>query len=132
MGADLVSLLEPNHVSPIARLERHRPVRRGRAGAELARLHDRLERQLSAGDPGRKAEVVLDPARLARLPTQRAALHDQCVQPLGRAVDRSREPCGAGTDHEQVDLLARCQLAADPQCPRQLRGGGRLHLDPAR
>ena len=70
--------------------------------------------------PGREAEVVLDPPRRARLPAERRAVDDERVEPLGGAVDGGAEAGGAGPDHEQVDLLARRELAADAERARDL------------
>ena len=51
---------------------------------------------------------------------QRAALDDEGVEPLGGAVDGGGEAGGAAADDEQVDLLARRQLAADPERTQHL------------
>ena len=130
-GAHLVSVLEPDEVAVGARLEPDRAVRRGGAGAELARLRDRPGRQLGATDPGREAEVVLDPARRARLAAERAALDDERVEPLGRAVDRRAEPCGTAPDDHEVDLLAWSELEPDAERPRHLTGRRIAELRPA-
>ena len=102
---------------PVSRLERDRPVRRRGPSAELARLYHRAAGQLGAADAGRKAEVVLDPARLAGLATEAVAVDEQRVEALGGAVDGGAEPSRAGADNEQVDLLARRELAADSERP---------------
>ena len=52
-GGYLVSLLEPNDVTPIARLQRDRAVRACRSGVELARLGDGSARQLGPRDSRR-------------------------------------------------------------------------------
>ena len=118
---DLVVVLEPHDVAPVAGLERHRPVGRRRPRAELARLGDGAARELGAGDAGREAEVVLDPARRAGLPAERGALDDERVEPLGGAVDRRAETRGPAADDQQVDLLARRELAADAERARPPR-----------
>src|SRR4051794_34371898 len=99
----------------VPRFEGERAVGRGGARVELARLGDRAAGELGAADPGREAEVVLDPAGRPGLATERGALDDQRVEPLGSAVDRGREACRAGADDQQVDLLARCELEPDPE-----------------
>ena len=63
--------------------------------------------QLGAADAGREAEVVLDPARGARLAAEHGALDHQRVEPLRGAVDRGAEAGRPAADDEQVDLLAR-------------------------
>ena len=74
--------------------------------------------------PAGKPEVVLDPARFARLPTERGALDDQRLEALGGAVDGGAEAGRAGSDDEQVDLFAGRELASDAERPRQLAGDG--------
>ena len=54
------------------------------------------------------------------------------VEPLGGAVDGGGEAGGAGADDEQVDLLARRQLAADPERAQDLAVGRVLQLGAAR
>ena len=90
------------------------------AGAELARLGDRAAGQLAAADPGREAEVVLDPPRGAGLAAEHGALDDQRVEALRGAVDGGAEAGRAAAEDQQVDLLARLQLEPDPQRPREL------------
>ena len=124
-------VLEPDEVAVGARLEPDRAVRRGGAGAELAGLRDRPGRELGATDPGREAEVVLDPARRARLAAECAALDDERVESLGRAVDRCTEPCGTAPDDHEVDLLAWSELEPDPERPRHLTRRRIAELRPA-
>ena len=73
-----------------------------------------------AADPGREAEVVLDPPRGPGLAAEHGALDDQRVEALGGAVDGGAEAGRAAADDQQVDLLARLQLEPDPQRPREL------------
>src|SRR5262249_1838617 len=73
-GRDLVSALEPHHVTLNSGLERLGAVGRRGASMKLPRLGDRSAGKLSAADPGGKAEVVLDPSRGARLAAQHASL----------------------------------------------------------
>ena len=100
--------------------------------SNLRAWRDRAAGQLGAADPGREAEVVLDPPRRARLAAERGALDDQRVESLGGAVDRRGESGGAAADHEQVDLLARRELAADPERARDLAGRWATQLGAAR
>ena len=127
-GRDLVVVLETDDVPVGARLERHRAVRRRRTRAELSRLRDRAGRQLRAADSRREAEVVLDPARGASLAAEGRALDDQGLEALRRAVDRRAEARRAAADHNEVDLLARRKLEADPERARHLarRRGSQL------
>ena len=99
--------------------------------AELARLRDGAAGQLGAGDPGREAEVVLDPPRRARLAAERRALDDERVQALRRAVDGRAEAGGAAADDQQVDLLARRKLEADPERARDLARRRAAQVGPA-
>ena len=94
---------------PVSRLERDRPVGGRGPSAELARLYHGAAGQLSAADSGRKAEVVLDPARFARLPTKRPAVDNQHVKALGGTVDRSTQASRPGAHDEQIDFFAGAQ-----------------------
>ncbi len=127
-GGDLVALLEANRVVPVAGLQLPSPVRGRGAGVELARLGDGAAGQLAAGDPGREAEVVLDPPRGPRLAAQPGALDDQRLQALRGSVDGGAEARRPAADHQQVDLLAGLQLQADPQGPRELAVARRPQL----
>ncbi len=117
---DLVLFFESDDVSSVAGLERDRAVRRRGPCSELACLADGAAGQLGAGDAGREAEVVLDPARRSGLTTERGALDDQRVEPFRGSVDGGGETCRATADDEQVDLLARRQLAADAERAQHL------------
>src|SRR5581483_4531922 len=125
---NLAVLFEPDEVAPVARLERERAVRRRRAGAELPRLRDGPAGQLGAADPGREAEVVLDPPRGPRLAPERGALDEKRVKALRGAVDGGGEAGRAAADDQQVDLLARQQLATDAQRTQHLTGRRRPQL----
>ena len=87
---------------------------------EAARLQRRLARQLDAGDPGREAEVVLDPRAGPGLAARRPRLGDERPQALRAAVDRGREPGRPGAEHDEVEALA-VDLRAQAQRPRDLR-----------
>ena len=117
---DLDVAVEPDPVAVLAGLERERPVGGRGAGAELARLGDRAAGQFGAADPGREAEVVLDPPRGPGLAAEHGALDHQRVEALRGAVDGGAEPGRPAADDQQVDLLARRQLEADPERPREL------------
>ncbi len=78
-------------MAAVPRLEGERPVRRRGARIELARLGDCAARELGAGDPRGKAEVVLDPSRRPGLAAERGALDDQRLEPFGGAIDRGCE-----------------------------------------
>ena len=115
-----------------ARLERERFVGGRGAGGELARLGDRAADQFGAADPGREAEVVLDPPRRPGLAAEHVALDHQRVQALRGAVDRRAEPRRPAADDQQVDLFARRQLEADAERPRQLAVRRPPQVDAAR
>ena len=108
-----------------------RAVGRRGARAELARLRDRAARQLDAADPGREAEVVLDPARGAGLAAQRRALDDERVEALRGAVDRGAEAGRAAADHDAgrppraARARARCRARATSSPLVGLRSSGR-------
>ena len=119
-------------MSSVAGLERDRAVGSRGSRAELARLADGAAGELGAADAGREAEVVLDPARRSGLAAERGALDDQRVEPLGGAVDGGGEAGGAAADDEQVDFLARRQLASDPERAQHLASRGVLQLGAAR
>ena len=59
--------------------------------AEPPRLMQRAGGKFVTGNPAGKAEIVLDPRGGARLAAGRLALDDDRAQPLGCAVDRSRQ-----------------------------------------
>jgi hypothetical protein len=72
---------------------------------------------------GREPEVVLDPARRARLAAQRRAFHDQRLQTFGCPVDRRSQAGRTGPDHDEIDLLARGEFETDPQHAGHLAAG---------
>jgi hypothetical protein len=110
-----VPLFESSEVSSVAGFELDGAVGGRGSCAELPRLGDGAAGELRAADPGREAEVVLDPSRRSGLAAQSGALHDQRVEPFGGAVDRGGQAGGAGADDEQVDFLTRRQFAADAE-----------------
>ncbi len=77
------------------------------AQAEAARLGDRPLGQLGAGDPGREAEVVLDPRRGARLAAERGRVDQHRREPLGRRVDGRAEASRAAADDQRVPGVFR-------------------------
>ena len=77
--------------------------------------------QLAAGDPGRKAEVVLDPRGGAGL----AAERDRVDRPACRGPPRRRtrppaRPAGPRADDHQVAHRGRGAARAEPEQPRDL------------
>src|SRR5213079_1040159 len=62
--------------------------------AELARLGDRAAGELGAADAGGEAEVVLDPARRARLPAERGALDNERPSPSDAPYTAAPSPAG--------------------------------------
>ena len=120
VGDHLVVALEPDRVPGLTRLERERAIGRRSTGVELARLGDRAAGQLVAADPGREAEVVLDPPRGARLAAEPEALDHERLEALGGAVHGGPEPRRPAADDRQVDALAVAELEPDPERAREL------------
>jgi hypothetical protein len=79
-----------------------RPHRGGDGRPELLCLDDGPLGKVAAGEAGGKAHVVLNLGAVARLPAGGARLDDGRFQPLGGAVDGSRQPGRAGTDDDQI------------------------------
>ena len=124
MRADLGPVGEP-HGAPRAGHVKPDHVAGGQhLGAELGRLEPGPPRQLGAGHPVRKTEVVLDPGALAGLATGRCSLHKNGAQSLGGAVYRRPQPGRAAPDHDEVIELPR-RGGGQPDPSRQL-GVGRL------
>src|SRR5215211_8495051 len=69
---------------------------------EPPRLVHRPPRQITAGKPCRKAEVVLDAAARSRLPAWRFALYEDRLQALRSSVDRGREAGWPSADYHKV------------------------------
>jgi hypothetical protein len=131
-GGDFVPSLELHHVPPVVDPERSRAIGRRRPSAELACLRHGPARQLDAAEPGREAEVVLDPSGGSGLAAESSALDHERVEPLRRAVYGSRQARRAGAHHEQVDLLAGLELPAHAERPQNVARGGPLQLCAAR
>ena len=98
---------------PVARLQRERPVRRRRARAELARLGDRAAGQLHAADPGREAEVVLDPPRRAGLAAERGGSRPP-ASPAPRRRRRPRRPARPGRRRRPPGRPPRAASSSSP------------------
>ncbi len=88
-------------------------MRRHEPGAELARLHGRPDGEVGARDAGREAEVVLDAARRARLPTRADLVDDERREAFAGAVDRRREPRRPGPDDDEVEAFVGGGFGAD-------------------
>ena len=125
-------LLQPHDVASVSGFERQRAVWRREARVELSRLRDGAAGQLVAGDPGREAEVVLDPPRRARLAAESGPVDHQRLEAFRGAVDGGAQAGGAGADHEQVDLFPGAELEADPERARDLPGRRVMELGAAR
>ena len=101
----------------------------GHLGAELLGLRQRASGQRLPGDAGGKAEVVLDARARARLPAGRGALEHQHVQPLGRGVDRGRQPRRPGADDHDVAHLRGSSVGAEARAPTPApRSTGSQHV----
>src|SRR5439155_26305215 len=73
--------------------------------AELLRLIVGARHEGQAADAGRKAEIVLDPPRCARLAAEGAAGEDQHREPLRRRIDGGGKPRRPrANDRDVVDL----------------------------
>ena len=81
MRADLGPGCEPHDAGVSHDVDADRFLRCEQLGAETARLCGRLTREVRTGQPGRKAEVVLDPRARARLAAERQPLDDDGAQP---------------------------------------------------
>ena len=95
-------------------------------GAEAQRLLVGAAGQLSAANALREARVVLDPRAGAGLAAGSHALENDRAQPLGRGVDRSREPRRARSNDDSVIQLAlrpRAQPGAAGELAAPLRAG---------
>ncbi len=98
----------------------HDLVRDRHLGAELLRLIEGARHERHAADPGRKAEVVLDPRRRARLAAERARVEHDDREPFGGGVDGGGETRGSGADDRDVVDLARVDRADEPDAAREL------------
>jgi hypothetical protein len=126
-----VTLLEAHDVAAVSRLECDRAERRGRPGPELPGLRDGAAGQLGAGQPRRKAEIVLDPAGGPGLAAECGALDYERVEPFRGAVDRGRKACRAGADDEQIGFFAAFELAAHAERAQYVAVGRMLQLSAA-
>ncbi len=94
-------------------------------GAEPPRLVGRAAREVRAAEAGGKAEVVLDPARLAGLTAGRLALDHDRLQALRGAVDGRGETGGAAADDDEVVVVLR-RRAGDAEALGELEHGWAL------
>ena len=99
---DGLSAVELDHREPPLERQAHGLGRDGDVSPELVRLHEGALRQLASRDPGREAQVVLDPHAPTSLSPGGPSLQHHRPQPLRRAVDRRREPRRPGPGHDQV------------------------------
>ena len=98
----------------------HDLVRDRHLGAELLRLVEGARHQRHAGDSGRKAHVVLDPRRRARLTAEGAAVEHDDREPLRRRVDGRCEAGRSGADDRDVVDAVRIDRAHQTDAARQL------------
>ena len=104
-GRDLVPVAGADDVAIGAGLERDGLVGSRGAAAELPGLGDGAAGELRPADPGREAEVVLDPPGRAGLAAEHRALEHQRLEPLRGPVHRGSEAGGPAAHDQQVDLL---------------------------
>ena len=125
-GACTTTVGTPDDVRPVLALQRGRLDRDTEPGTELSALDNRPLSQLTTGDAARKAEIVLDAGGCAGLGAGRDRVEQDRVQPLGRTVDRGREPGRPGADHEEITDLLRGGLFGHGQSgyPGQLGVAG--------
>ena len=96
--------------------------RRQDLDAEPLGLGHAAAREVGAGEAGREAEVVLDPARRAGLPAGRLALQEHGLEPLARPVHRRRQPRRPAADDGEVVELA-LGLLPQPDPGGEVAGG---------
>jgi hypothetical protein len=89
--------LEASRLAGRTASQAHDLVRYRHLGPELLRLVERARHQRHAGDSRRKAHVVLDPRRGARLAAEGAAIEHDDGQPLRCRVDGRRQAGPAPT-----------------------------------
>ena len=106
-----------------ALVDPHDAARHEYLGAEAVRLLRGAARQLVAGDPGGKAEVVLEPRRGPGLAAGRLALDDDRPQAFAGPVHRGREAGGPadllgdiGSDGRDGVMVVRLD-SHDPRRP---------------
>src|SRR5262249_47037339 len=71
-------------------------------GAKLLCLGVGACGKLSARNPGRKSEVVLDSRTQARLSSRRAGLDHQHIESLGSGIDGRRKTSRSGADDDDI------------------------------
>jgi hypothetical protein len=98
----------------------HHFVGYGELGAEFLGLVERSRHQRHTRDAGRKAEVVLDPGRGARLAAEGAAIETDHREPFGSPVDGRRETGRAGSDDGDVVGLRRIDRSNETEAAREL------------
>ena len=100
----------------------------GKAGTEFHGLHLAAPAQVSAGNAGGKAHVILDPAGGASLPANGQVFDDQGAQPFGPGIDTCCDACRAATDDGDViePILGHWQAKAHARGDGG--GGGVQHL----
>ena len=96
--------------SPSARLQRLDRQSDEEPGSEPQRLHARALGEPHTGDAAREAQVVADHRAGPRLAADRLGLDDDRVQPLGGAVDRSRQARRSGADDDEVGHEVRVEV----------------------
>ena len=91
--------------------------------AEPLCLQRRPLDEFTTGDPRGEPDVVLDATARPRLPADTDTVHQQRLQALGRAVDGSGEPGGAGTDDHDVEQFEARRFVHEPEVGGQLADG---------
>ena len=132
LGADALAVVEGGAealvVEPLQ--ERHAP-RHREARTELHRLDLAAPDQVGAGNAGRKAHVVLDPARRAGLAADRDILDDQRAQPFRAGIDPGGHAGRTAADDQHVEYLVVPEIEIEAEQPRDLVGRGIGHDDVA-
>ncbi|CAB4916799.1 unannotated protein [freshwater metagenome] len=105
--------------------------RAGQLGAELERLQGGPLGQLGPGQPGREAEVVLDPGAGRGLPAGAHGVQQHRPQALRGAVDRGGQPGRTRTDDGEVDRVAGQRPVGQAQDVGELAGGRPAQHPPA-
>ena len=97
-------------------------LRREDLHAKAPRLRNSTTRQVKAGEPGRKAEIILNPRTKSGLASRRFALDDHRAQALARAIhSRGKSRGTAANDSEIIEIRLGMHAKADFICDGRQR-----------
>src|SRR4029077_3767845 len=109
------------HAVESCHLERNRDL-----STKLERLVEGAAGKCHARDAGRKAEIVLDPRRSARLSAKRTLVEHEDRKALGRPIDSGGKPGGPRADHRHIEDDLWIKLGGDAENDPGLSVGGSL------